>query len=198
MRNLVTAADVKKWFDNKEKTVCLEPGTIVTPAARDAARDYGIEIIEPAAVCQRPAGERPGGPEPKGVDQLMIARIVEEVIAAMGLAKPAAYEADPCGFKLARGKCLNAGVGSSKETVCNIFGGPDCAPLSAGLLVATASRARDVKGSEIHYVLSGTVKYRINGREYTGRAGDTAFLPAGAKVSLAGAETAKIFFVVGP
>lgn len=198
MRNLVTAADVKTWLDNKEKSVCLEAGTIVTPAARDAARDYGIEIVEGAAVCQRPVGERPGGPGPKVVDQATIAKIVEEVIAAMGLAKPAAYEADPCGFKLARGECLNIGDGSGKETVSNIFGGTDCAPLSAGLLVATASQAREVKGSEIHYVLSGAVKYRINDREYTGRAGDTAFLPAGARVSLAGADTAKIFFVAGP
>jgi ethanolamine utilization protein EutQ len=195
MRKLVTAADVKTWLDNKEKTVCLEAGTIVTPAARDAARDYGIEIIEGAVACQRPAAAQPGGPEAKVVDQATIARIVEEVIAAMGLAKPAAYEADPCGFKLARGERLDAG---GKETVSKIFDDTDSARLSAGLLVATASQAREVKGNEIHYVLSGAVKYRINDREYTGRTGDTAFLPAGARVSLAGADTAKIFFVACP
>lgn len=199
MRNLVTAADVRKWLDNKEKTVCLEAGTIITPAARDAARDYGIEIVEGTAVRQGAAADRSAGPEPKAVDQAMIAKVVEEVIAAMGLAKPAAYEADPCGFKLARGDRLNIGDGSGKDAVRQIFGAPDSPRLSAGLIMAAeAAHTREVKGSEIHYVLAGTVKYLVNGREYTSRAGDAAFLPAGAKVSLAGADTAKIFFVACP
>ncbi len=193
MRKLVTADDVRTWRDNKEKTVCLEAGTIITPAARDAARDYGIEIVEGTAACS-PAVAQPPRPDGKDFDQALIARVVEEVIAAMGLAKPSAYETDPSGFKLALGDRFDSGGG--KDAVRSVFDAADSPRLSAGLLLAAAApQTREVTGGEIHYVLSGTVKYSVKGREYTSRAGDAAFLPAGARVSLTGADTARIFFV---
>ncbi len=187
MRKLVTAADVRIWLDSKEKTVYLEAGTIITPAARDAARDYGIEIVEGAAACA-PSADEPARPESKDFDPAMIARVVEEVIAAMGFAKPPAYETDPSGFRLARG------IG--KGAVRSVFDGAGSPRLSAGLLQAAAiPQVREVKGGEIHYVLSGTVRYAVKDREYISRAGDAAFLPAGASISLTGVETARIFYV---
>jgi ethanolamine utilization protein EutQ len=195
MRKLVTAAEVRTWLGNKEKTVYLEAGTIITPAARDAAHDYGIEIVEGTA-AQNPA-DQSAGSEFKNFDQAIIARVVEEVIAAMGFAKPPAYETDPSGFKLARGDRF--AIGNGKDAVRTIFDGADSPQFSAGLLLAAATpRLREVKGGEVHYVLSGTVRYLVNGREYISRAGDAAFLPAGARISLTGADTATIFFVACP
>lgn len=199
MRDLVTAADVKRWLEAKEKTVCVAAGTIITPAARDAARDYGIEIIEGAAVPKETVCKQTAGPEPKAIDQAVIAKIVEEVIAAMGLHRPGSCEDDPCGFKLARAYSLRDADGNGKDGVKHFFAGKDNCQLPAGLIApGDAFLVREVKSGEVHYVLAGTVKYLINGREYTGRPGDAAFLPAGAKVSVTGTGATKIFFAACP
>lgn len=198
MRNLVTAAEVRKWLEKNEKTVYIEAGTIITPAARDAARDNGIEIVEGAA-GPRPAVSQAEGPGPGNIDQTLIARIVEEVIAALGQQKTAACEADPCGFKLVRSERLSWSDSGDNVKVKQVFDGKDHPNRLAGLIALEgAAPVREMKGSEIHHVLAGTVSYLINGREYAGQAGDTAFLPAGARVALTAAGPAKIFFVACP
>jgi hypothetical protein len=42
---LITAKDINLAVDNKQKSVTLAPGGILTPLARDLAREYAIKII---------------------------------------------------------------------------------------------------------------------------------------------------------
>lgn len=197
MRNLVSVADVRKWREKDEKTVYIDAGTIITPAARDAAREGGIEIIEGDAPGLKPSVAcRTDSPRLQNIDQALIARIVEEVIAALSQPKVLACETDPSGFKLARGERLNWSGDSDKYRVKQIFDGRDNLNCIAGLIsLEGTAPEREMKRSEIHHVLSGTVSYRINGREYIGKTGDTAFLPMGTQVGLATADRGEIFFV---
>ena len=43
---LITAKDINLAVDNKQKSVTLAPGGILTPLARDLAREYDIKIIK--------------------------------------------------------------------------------------------------------------------------------------------------------
>ncbi len=204
MRKLVTAADVKNWAASNMKTAQVEIGTIITPAARDAARDYGIEIIEGVAACRQPAPavqetSLPDVLAPKALDQAIIARIVEEILVVLEQRKKAAYETDACGFKLVRGEALEWGDGSEKVKVKQVFDGKESPNLFAGMISLSGDLpVRQQKGSEIHFLQSGTVSYRINGREFSGKAGDMVFLPAGAQVGLGSAGNARIFYVACP
>jgi hypothetical protein len=42
---LITAKDINLAVDNKQKSITLAPGGILTPLARDLAREYAIKII---------------------------------------------------------------------------------------------------------------------------------------------------------
>lgn len=206
MRDLVTAADVKKWADGQEKTVHIAANTIITPAARDAARDYGIELIEGAAAqtgprCAANSASPVAEPTPAGVSQAFIAQVVEEVIAALGQGRPrppAEREADPSGLRLVRS---GAGwdAGTNKVKIKPLFDSGDSPNLAAGLLALEgAAPPQEKRGSEVHYLLEGTVAYTVGGREYVARAGDAVLLPANTEVSVAAAGRAKLFFVVYP
>lgn len=63
-RSLVSEADVRAARANGESVILVQPGTIVTPLARDAAQDNKIEIR--VATPQAPAASEPadGGPAP--------------------------------------------------------------------------------------------------------------------------------------
>ncbi len=43
---LVTAKDINMAVDNKQNTIRLAPGGILTPLARDLAREYAVKIIK--------------------------------------------------------------------------------------------------------------------------------------------------------
>ena len=42
---LITARDVRMAADNNQNTITLAPGGLITPLARDQAREYGIRIV---------------------------------------------------------------------------------------------------------------------------------------------------------
>ena len=46
MKELITAEVVKDMAAKKEMQIILSPDTIITPAARDQARELGIEIVQ--------------------------------------------------------------------------------------------------------------------------------------------------------
>ncbi len=205
MRNLITAADVKKWAGQQEKIVYIQANTIITPAARDACKDYGVELVE-GKTESSPAGggpclsaPQPDAGAPRGIDHAFVARVVEEVVAVLGRTRarlPAACETDPCGFKIVHGDRLSWDGGSAKNGTVQVFDGKDSPNLIAGwIALEGVAPPRQVKGSEVHYLV---VAYTIDGREYVGRAGDAVFVPAGSEIGLAATGKAKIFFAVSP
>ncbi|NLL18072.1 MAG: ethanolamine utilization protein EutQ, partial [Clostridia bacterium] len=44
MKRLVAVSDIKDLAGTGKKALYVEPGTIITPAARDAANEMGISI----------------------------------------------------------------------------------------------------------------------------------------------------------
>ena len=45
-KRLITAKDITTAVDNQQAAIALAPGGILTPLARDLARDYAIKIIK--------------------------------------------------------------------------------------------------------------------------------------------------------
>lgn len=87
IRKLVTAADVKAWSDAGRRTVTVSENTIITPAAWDEAKDYGLSIV---------FGSEPPAAKSSEVEtnQQVISQIVEQVIAAL-TSSPARDQAEP-------------------------------------------------------------------------------------------------------
>lgn len=103
MKKLFAVADVKLMAKNGEKEFYADDNTIVTPAARDAAKEFGIKIIKGAPVnlagCCQPAATDsepttapcppPSAPAlPATVDAATVRKIVEQVVNAMSGGTP--------------------------------------------------------------------------------------------------------------
>lgn len=209
MRTLITAADVKKICDCPDKTLYVPPKTIVTPAAKDAARDCGVRIVfedQPPAV---PAADQDPVPAqaPASISAELIARIVQEVIAGMHGGKTEALPdkiADPSGMRLVRGDSVvlddyPTGHPQDKIRMKELFTAKESPHLSAGFMsLEDTAFTSEPKYEEMAYILEGTVECIVSGRKYTGRPGDTFYLPANTRITLSTMGKAKLFYVTYP
>ena len=210
LKQLVTAAQIKEWAEKKETVVHLAPGTIITPAAKDAAKDYGITLLEKSNL---PKEEKPPSCEnaplslaPPGVDPSLVARIVKEVMACLQRNQDFPYlikESDPCGMVLVRGEplfnaFLSAGDPRKSKTI-KIFDKGEKERVSAGFsIVDDTSLSRELDCGEINYIIDGNLEIKVNNKSYHGQKGDVLFLPAGTKVAYKSHEGAKYLYVSCP
>lgn len=202
MRPLVTAVDITDVVRRNEKTLHVTGETIITPAARDAARDHGIAIVV-AGSSENSAGtstQKKGSVQ--GIDHEALVRLVQNVIASMGIGPKeqglAVRQVDPSGLCIVNGRTIGAGSlsgGSERE----IISSGDCSVMQAGVLCLDAKPYMRKAGCDlIGYVIEGTVTCTVNGREFAAQGGDILYLPATARVSLSSAAKAKVFFVTCP
>ncbi|MCG8472356.1 MAG: hypothetical protein MI742_10915 [Desulfobacterales bacterium] len=71
MKKIICADDVEKCIKQGDTTLCVFPGQILTPSARDAARDAGLEVCEgkteaECTACKSKAAEAPADDEISG------------------------------------------------------------------------------------------------------------------------------------
>ena len=79
MKKLISQEDIKKAFKDKNNTIIIDDDTIITPSARDAAREYKIQFKkESEHICSHKESMCNG--EDKEVDIDVIYRIVKEVL----------------------------------------------------------------------------------------------------------------------
>lgn len=210
LKQLVTAAQVKEWAEKKETVVYLAPNTIITPAARDAAKDWGITLLEKSNL---PKEEKPPSCENEtlslaspGVDPSLVARIVKEVMACLQRNQDfpcLIKESDPCGMVLVRGEPLFNAFSSAgdppKSKTIKIFDKKETASFSAGFsIVGDTSLFRELDCDEINYIIDGNLEVKVNNKSYHGQKGDVLFLPAGTKAAYRSYEGAKYFYVSCP
>lgn len=214
MKQLVTAAQVKAWAEKQEKTICLEPRTIITPAARDAARDLGITFVEkslqeekaPSLACQAEEKESLP-PVTLGLDPSLIARIVEEVLSNLQKTTrgfPPIKEKDPSGLVLIRGDGI---FGPSFSPGCTPEGplsrkilDPQESPrLTAGFAsLEDCSFTREQAWDEVCYIIDGTLEINLKGKTYLARQGDAVFFPGSTRALCRAQGPAKYFYVSCP
>lgn len=202
MKPLITAAEVKKAARNKDKAIYIESGGIVTPAARDAAREYGIKIF--TTTEEQPALDDRQG---KNVlNQAIIASIVGEIISSLninGKSCSLQKKGHQSGVKLVRGYsvCLEDFLTDSngKVQLKEIFSIKESPSMIAGLMTIDKTPfSYDFKYDEISYVLEGTLDCIINGETITAMAGDVLFIPANTRLTLSAVDKVKLFFVTHP
>lgn len=131
MKTLISAADVKNRALRGEKIIHAGKQHIITPAARDTAREMGIKLVLSEPVCQNSFQDRESSLESMeshqpetageietltsiiskttartGVDSGLVERVVREVLAALGqniLPAGPVIEKSTSGLQLVRG-----------------------------------------------------------------------------------------------
>ena len=198
MKRLISVAEIKQAAAKNEKAIYIDSSTLITPAARDSAREYGVELLEKSAGAQ-PAEVLADTALPLknngGIDPALLARIVEEVISCLGN-----QGCDPSGLRLLQGNSVQmediSGTGlGCKAQRKEIFKGQVPFPSAGFMSMQGGELSLNMECNELCYVAQGKLTCSVDGREYAGKTGDVFYLPAGQRVTFSSADPVKWFFV---
>lgn len=189
-KKLITVLELKDLTAGGQKELFLEPGTIITPAARDEAKQRGI-VFRTGLSSEPVPNQQPAG-EQSCLDPELVERIVREVLAAFpGLqSRQQAKEIDPSGLVLVRKECCN------KEQSQEIFSRAESPSLSGGFInLERESLKKNTTCDELNYLLEGRLELSVNGRNYQAKAGDVFYIPKDTPLLLSTQQRARIFYV---
>lgn len=195
MKTLITAIEVRAFAKTNQTRMPVETGAIITPAAWDEAKEFGITIELGATLSAK--DELSVAMETGAVNPDFLARVVGEVIACLQKTNGTStelVEIDPSGLKKIRGDRIV--LSGDKMKTCELFGAKDGARYSTRMLtLENTSFSRDMECDETWHVLEGNVEIRLNGSKVSGAAGDTLLIPGGRAVTISTASKAKVFAV---
>lgn len=220
MKKLICVKAIEKAAKQGQTVCYVDSNTIVTPAARDAAKAKGITIKEgspPGAVpmkdamatgCLAEAKEPSAG---SGIDSELIYSVLKTLlekgsltgIADLADSKPYTSDSDPGGLKVVRGNSVKMDVFETGDPDANAYYqelvSKDESKISAGFLVIDHSDFEwELSYEEIDYVIEGTLTVTLNGRTFTAHAGDVLFVPSGSKVVWGSPDKARVFYATYP
>ncbi|MBS3969209.1 MAG: cupin domain-containing protein [Clostridia bacterium] len=220
MKTLITVSEIKQFAGSSKKTMYIDANTIVTPAARDAAGERGIKIVvgAPPEKISEKHQRNEAGVSTKitetvkqnvsgSVDPALIAKIVGEVIKSLNQSpKPPQLvkEADPSGLRLVKGNSVvlenfNTGDPSHNVKIKEILSIKESPNMATGFMsMENTTFDWHLTYDEIDYIVEGTLEFIVNGKKYTGTAGDVFFIPADTKVTFSAPDKVKFFFVTYP
>lgn len=210
MKKLICAKDVEALEKQGQKVLYIDSKTIITPAAKDAAKVFGIEFSTENKCCGSELSKLENSSSGE-IDSQMIYTVLK-ALADKGLLKgllenlpkaPYLAERDGGGLKLIRGNSVKFDVFDTGNPGNKVFYqeliSKDESSMSAGFLtIEKSSFEWELSYEEIDYVIEGTVTVSINGKTYTAYPGDVLFVPSGSKVVWGSPDKAKIFYTTYP
>lgn len=208
MKKLICAADVEERGASGQKQCWIDRNTIVTPAARDKARELGVELTH--APCKTLRSEAASCETPDDLDMNAIFKFFKmlsekglvEKLLGTALEPPYQAETDPTGLKLVRGRTVKMeaceGTSGAKVYRQEVIGKPD-GSMSAGFLtVDHDSFEQETAHEETYIVLEGSLDVTLNERTFTAHEGDVLFIPKGVKAIKGSSDCARMFYMTNP
>lgn len=210
MKKLICVKDVEAMGKQKQKVIFVDRNTIITPAARDTARTYGMEFSYEENNCKSTTVELPKAYDGE-IDSNMIYTVVKALVEK-GLLKdlfdklplqPYIAECDNGGLKVVRGDSVRFDVYDTGKPDNKVFYqeliSNNRSSTKAGLLtIENSSYERETKFEEIDYIIEGTTTIEINGKTFTACPGDIVYVPSGSKVVWSSPDKAKLFYTTSP
>jgi len=216
MKKLVCLKEVEELCKKGLKVFNIEEGTIITPSAKDFAKNNSIEFVVGCqcsnSVQNTPQNTACNSESKTPIDSELIYSVLQKMISNGNFneflgkfMKEQNYlsETDPCGFKVIREntkklKPLDTGTPADAGKVYyqELIGADSGSPMNAGFM--TIERCNfdwDVAIHEIYYIIEGTLTVTINGKVYTAYPGDSIYAPKGSKVAWGSPDKVKVFYV---
>jgi ethanolamine utilization protein EutQ len=210
MKKLICAKDVEDLEKQGQKVMFIDRKTIITPAAKDAAKVFGIEFSTEKKCGGSEISNLANSSSGK-IDSQMIYTVLK-ALADKGMLKgllenlptaPYVAERDGDGLKLVRGNSVKFDVFDTGNPSNKVFYqeliSKDESSMSAGFLtIEKSSFEWELTYEEIDYVIEGTVTVSVNGKTYTAYPGDVLYVPSGSKVVWGSPDKAKLFYTTYP
>lgn len=216
MKKLVCTDEVKAAAEKGQKVFSVECNTIITPAAKDLAKELGVEFATTSSVTEnrscKDSGLQKKDNQGKSFDRDMIYQIVKAVLANNLLASLPAPSSEPpfitdcdpkSGLKIVRGRTVKYETFDTGDPSTNVayreVVSKDDSKMSAGFLtIEKSSFEWELCYEEIDIVLEGSLSITINGETYEACQGDVLFVPKGSKVTWSSSGYVKLFYVTYP
>jgi ethanolamine utilization protein EutQ len=216
LKKLVCASAVKAAADKGKKIYCVDSNTIITPAAKDIARELGMKITVGSPVAEKDTCKEGVLQEldnqKKDFDKALIYQVVKAVLANRLLTsvpgafseEPYLMEGDPkSGLKIVRGRTVQFEAFDTGDPSTNVayreVVSKDESQMSAGFLtIEKSSFEWELCYEEIDIILEGSLFITINGETYHASQGDVLFVPKGSKVIWGSNGYVKLFYVTYP
>lgn len=200
-RKCYTAQDIKNLADQKILELRLQKGDLITPLARDQARESGICIIEAESETSPPpppaAAPSNGGGLEAQVRQI-VAKILEQETAAPASPARTVVHVDgrsltmpPFPFEIQRPE-----MDVRLEDVITAAHG---SPMAAGFMsLHKGSFPWTLTYDEIEFVIEGELHITTEKGTVVGKPGDVIYIPKGTKISFGTPQWAKFLYVTYP
>ncbi|NLT94400.1 MAG: DUF861 domain-containing protein [Clostridia bacterium] len=214
MKKLVCAEVVKAAAEKGQKTISLECNTLITPAARDLAKELGVEFVTGSSAgekgrCQNNVFQK--NETLKNIDRDLIYQIVKVILsnnllqnaADLPSYKPFCIDGDPeSGLKIVRGRTVKFAPlypgDTNKKVACCDVAKEENGQMRAGFLTMEKSCFDgDLGNDEINVILEGSMSVNINGNTFEVCQGDVLLIPKGSKVTRSSSGYVKLFYVTG-
>jgi ethanolamine utilization protein EutQ len=210
MKVLITADEVKNRAARGEKRVLVNQQAIVTPAARDMAREIGLTIVCTEEECTQVSPiyssvkQKLAGGE-IAVSPELVERIVREVLVMLGNGKQEpTVEKHHTGVRLVHGETVigdpfQTGNPRDKVTLKDALPLTDSPNMCAGFIEIEKSAFEwELKYDEYDYVIDGELEIVVDGQAYRGVPGDIFFIPKGTRITFSSPGKTKFFYVTYP
>jgi len=216
LKKLVSANEVKVAAEKGQKVFYVDCNTIITAAAKDLAKELGLEFTTDSSAAENNTSKEIGLPKKESreneIDPEMIFQVVKAVLANRLLEgvpistpeTPFRADCDPkSGFKIVRGRTVkletfDTGDSSTDVAYREVISKED-SQMSAGFLtIEKSSFEWELCYEEIDIILEGSLTITINGETYHAHQGDVLFVPNGSKVTWGASDYVKLFYVTYP
>lgn len=212
MKRLICAKDMEEFLATGEKVFCIDKDVILTPSAKDIAKNNDISITTEKASEKEICSTNCKGVESLDSNKLleMFKELINEgllqemlKILASGEDSKFVSSCDESGLKVVRGSSVKMDVFDTGNPNNKVYFqeliSKDESKMSAGFLIIEDSKFEwELTYEEIDYVIEGTVTVEINGKTYEANAGDVLFVPKGSKVVWGSPNKAKLFYTTYP
>lgn len=176
MARLVTAEDVRAAAAAGAQRLAIEDGTIVTPLARDEARDRGVALTTVTATDAPPAAGAPSGPSEQP------GRVLR--VETRGLAL------DPFPFPV---------PAEMDVRLRDVVTAADGAPVAVGLMsLREGSFPWELTYDEVQLVLEGELHLGTDDGTVVGLPGDVLYVPKGTRLTFGTPSWTRFLYVTYP
>ncbi|WP_105147202.1 cupin domain-containing protein [Streptococcus suis] len=199
MAKLIIAKDILACKEANQSICYIEKGTIVTPAAQDEAKKYGISFER----CANRSTDTEQQITADEILDILKNLLIHNSDKSANNMRPYRFVSHTNGMKLVRGSTVrmddfDTGTPNTKVGFQELVGQHE-SKMSAGFLTIESSKfAWKLPYEEIDYVISGTVTIEIDGQTFVAREGDVLFIPSGSDVVWGSPDNAKLFYTTYP
>ncbi len=217
MKRLICGKDVEAVILSGEKIFYLDGSEIITPSAKDLAKNNGVIFTTEAPVTKTQNSvmnsEVKKAPSIESMDSEMMLKLFREMMDRGLLedmlkclkAKDLPFEAEcaPNGLKVVRGNTVKMEVFDTGNPNAKVYFqelvSKEESKMSAGFLIIENSEFEwELTYEEIDFVIEGTLTVEMDGKTYVAYPGDVLFVPSGSKVVWGSPDKARVFYTTYP